>query len=236
MPMPLERGADVRFIGPVMGRYTLESRVRPSGVQIFAVRLQSISPAMLVASAPVSGSIGEAVTAHFVPFGNVRGKVARHIEGGFVIDIDGDQDRRRKLAARIEWYKKRVFAGVTDKREHKRFMPRDPRSAVVLSDGELLPCLIIDVSSSGAAISVDYRPEIGEPLALGTALCRVVRRLEVGFAVQFLTPIEAQEVEEAVRAPHNWEDAMRARQAEASAQVEALVDSETVPEEANYAI
>ena len=73
-------------------------------------------------------------------------------------------------------------------------------------------------------------------LAIGTALCRVVRRLEVGFAVQFLTPIDAQEVEEAVRAPHNWEDAMRARQAEASAQVEALVDSETVPEEANYAI
>ena len=31
MPTPLEKGADVRFIGPVMGRYTLESRVRLSG-------------------------------------------------------------------------------------------------------------------------------------------------------------------------------------------------------------
>ena len=47
MPTPLEKGADVRFIGPVMGRYTLESRVRLSGVQIFAVRLQSISPTMV---------------------------------------------------------------------------------------------------------------------------------------------------------------------------------------------
>ena len=227
MPMPLEKGADVRFIGPVMGRYTLESRVRPSGVQIFAVRLQSISPAMLVASAPVPGRIGETVTAHFVPFGNVKGRVARHIDGGFVIDIEGDHERRRKLAARIEWYKKRVFAGVTDKREHKRFMPREPKSAVVLSDGSVLPCLVIDLSSSGAAVSVDYRPEIGEPLAVGKAVSRVVRRLEVGFAVQFLYPIDREEVEETVRAPEEWDRAMRLREAEATAEVEALVGLES---------
>jgi hypothetical protein len=234
MPTPLEKGADVRFIGPVMGRYTLESRIRPSGVQIFAIRLQSISPALLVASAPVPGRVGEVVTAHFVPFGNVRGRVARHIDGGFVIDIEGDYARRRKLAARIEWYKKRVFSGVTDKREHKRFMPREPKSAVVLADGTVLPCLVIDLSSSGAAISVDHSPQVGDPLALGTALCRVVRRLDVGFAVQFLTPIDHQEVEEAVRAPEDWERAGGPRPAEASAG--AFVDVPFAIEDANYAI
>jgi hypothetical protein len=192
-----------------MGRYTLESRVRLSGVQIFAIRLQSISPTTLVASAPVTGRLGETVTAHFVPFGNVRGRVSRHIDGGFIIDIEGDQDRRQKLAKRIEWYKKRVFAGISDKREHKRFMPREPKSAVVLHDGTVLPCLVIDLSSSGAAISVDYNPEVGEPLAVGKVVSRVVRRLEVGFAVQFLTPIERDEVEEKVRAPDEWERAMR---------------------------
>lgn len=224
MPTPLEKGADVRFIGPVMGRYTLETRIRPGGVQVFAIRLQSISPALLVASVPVAGSIGEVVTAHFVPFGNIRGRVARHVDGGFVVDINNDPARRRKLAARIEWYKKRVFSGLTDKREHKRFMPREPKSAIVLPDGTLLPCLVIDLSSSGAAISVDYSPEIGEPLALGKAVCRVVRRLEVGFAVQFLMPIDREAVEDAVRAPDEWEGALRRRQAEASAEVGAPVD------------
>ena len=230
MATPLEKGADVRFIGPVMGRYTLESRVRPSGVQIFAIRLQSISPALLVASAPVPGNVGEVITAHFVPFGNVRGRVARHIDGGFVIDIEGDHARRRKLAARIEWYKKRVFSGVTDKREHKRFMPREPKSAVVLADGTVLPCLVIDLSSSGAAISVDHNPQIGDPLALGTALCRVVRRLDVGFAVQFLTPIDREAVEDAVRAPEDWESALGPRQVDAS------TESAFAIEDAGYAI
>lgn len=236
MPLPLEKGADVRFIGPVMGRYTLESRVRPSGVQIFAVRLQSISPAMFVGSAPVPGEIGESITAHFVPFGNVRGRVARHVDGGFVVDIDNDGDRRRKLAARIEWYKKRVYSGVTDKREHKRFMPREPKSALVLHDGSVLPCLVIDLSSSGAAISADHSPQIGEALAVGKTVCRVVRRLEVGFAVQFVTPIDRDEVEEHIRAPDEWDRAMRIVEAKAAAEVEAMADAELAAFEAGYAI
>ena len=199
--------ADVRFIGPVMGRYTLESRARMPGLQIFALRLQSISPQMMVASAPVRGKIGERVTAHYVPFGNVRGVVARHIDGGFVVDIDSNDEERRKLAARIDWFKKRTFAGVTDKREHNRFMPREPKSAVVLHDGTVKPCLVIDLSSSGAAISVDYEPAIGEPLALGKVIARVVRKLDVGFAVQFVAALDRDQVEEMVRAPDEWDRA-----------------------------
>jgi hypothetical protein len=237
VPMPTlpSRGADVRFIGPVMGRYTLESRVKLTGVQIFAVRLQSISTTQMVGSAPVLGQLGEMVTAHFVPFGNIRGRVARHVDGGFVIDIEGNDERRKKLAARIEWYKKRLFHGVTDKREHKRFMPREPKSAVVLSDGGVLPCLVIDLSSSGAAISADHEPEIGEPLAVGKAVSRVVRKLDVGFAVQFVTPIDRDLVEETVRAPDEWDKAMARREAEASAEIASMVDNYEASQ-ADYAI
>jgi hypothetical protein len=190
-----------------MGRYTLASRAKMPGLQIFALRLQSISPIMMVASAPVRGKIGETATAHFLPFGNIRGPVARHIDGGFVIDIEGDDEDRRKLAARIDWFKKRTFSGVTDKREHHRFMPREPRSAIVLHSGVVMPCLVIDLSSSGAALSADYEPEIGEPLAVGKVVARVARRLDVGFAVQFVTPVDRQQVEEMVRAPDEWERA-----------------------------
>jgi hypothetical protein len=90
----------------------------------------------------------------------------------------------------------------------------------------VLPCLVIDLSSSGAAISVDHSPAIGEPLAVGKAVCRVVRKLEVGFAVQFVTPIERDDVEEMVRAPDEWDRAMRIREAQAAAEVEALADAE----------
>ena len=204
MPASTGKMADVRFIGALMGRYTLASRVRARGVQIFACRLQSISAKVIVASAPVTGSIGEAISVYFPPFGTLRGHVGRHIDGGYCIDIETDEEGREKLVAKIDWYKKRTFAGVTDKREHKRFMPREPRSAVVTASGEVLPCLIIDMSVSGAAVSADLEPEIGEPLALGKVVCRVVRRLEVGFAVQFVNEQNVETVEEMLRAPDEW--------------------------------
>ena len=212
MPGPQSgRIADVRFIGPVVGRYALESRrARGRGVQVFACRLQSISATSVVASAPVTGSIEENVTTHFQPFGTLRGKIARHIDGGFCIDIDATSEERERLATRIDWYKKRTFAGLTDKRQHKRFMPRDPRSVLLLADGKLLPCLIIDISASGAAVSADVDPAVGSALAVGRVVARVVRLLEVGFAVQFVEEQASDEIEDMLHAPGDWERAMRA--------------------------
>jgi len=209
--------AAVRFIGPVMGRYVLESRMRTGGVQIFACRLQSISTTQIVASAPVSGCLEEGITVNFEPFGTLRGQVVRHVDGGFGMEITAEAEEREKLASKIDWYKKRTFAGLTDKRKHRRFMPREPRSALILASGHVLPCLIIDMSASGAAVSADVDPAIGEPLAIGRVVARVVRRLEVGFAVRFLGELEFETMEEMLRAPDDWERAIAAqRQAEAA--------------------
>ena len=60
------------------------------------------------------------------------------------------------------------------------------------------------MSVSGAAVSADLEPEIGEPLAVGKVVCRVVRRLEVGFAVQFVNEQNVETVEEMLRAPDEW--------------------------------
>ena len=211
------KAANIRFIGTVMGRYALESRVRLPGVQIFACRLQSISPHQIVAAAPVPGRVGERITVNFEPFGTIRGAIARHVDDGFVMDIEGDDEERWKLAGKIDWYKRRTFAGIGDKRQHRRFMPRDPRSAMVLSCGDILPCLVIDMSASGAAVSADHTPELGEPLAIGRIVGRVVRMLEVGFAVQFMTAQEQKSVEDLLRAPEEWHRAMQIKEAEAEA-------------------
>jgi hypothetical protein len=209
-----------------MGRYALASRMRLAGVQIFACRLQSISVSRVVAAAPVPGSPGEKITVNFEPFGTLRGVVERHIDDGFVMEIDADDEDRQKLANKIEWYKKRTFAGLTDKRQHRRFMPREPRSAVVLGNGDVLPCLVIDISASGAAGSADLDPQLGEPLAIGRVVGRVVRKLEVGFAVQFVAEQEPEVVEEMLRAPDEWQRAMRVQEALASGEVEAMEAAE----------
>jgi hypothetical protein len=90
---------------------------------------------------------------------------------------------------------------VPDKREHRRILPRDPRSTIFLADGQQVPCFIIDVSRSGAAVSAHYWPDLGTPMALGRVVGRVVRHLDVGFALQFIQPQEFEELETLIKPP-----------------------------------
>jgi hypothetical protein len=57
---------------------------------------------------------------------------------------------------------------------------------LILADGSVHGCFIIDISSSGAAISAEIQPPMGTPLAIGSCVGRVIRNFETGFAVRFL--------------------------------------------------
>jgi len=192
---------DVRFIGALAGRYALPER-RQGGngkIPVYACRLCSISTRTLVSVGPVIGKEGETVSCHFNEFGMLRGRITRRLASGFVADLQMNENEREKLAAKIDWQKKHVHAQVPDKREHKRVPPRDPRSTIVLGDGQSLPCFVIDMSRSGAAVSAHYWPELGTPMALGRVVGRVVRHLDVGFALQFIQPQEFEELEHLIK-------------------------------------
>lgn len=188
---------DVRFIGAAAGRYALPDR-RPADdgkVAVYACRLCSISTRMAVVVGPVVGKEGEPVTAHFDDFGILRGKVRRKLPSGFVMDLLLGDAERNKLGSKIIWQKKKVHEQVPDKREHKRILPRDPRTIMTLADGTQLPCFVIDVSQSGIAVSAEIVPGLGTPLAIGKLVGRVVRYLDVGFALQYIQPQELDKLE-----------------------------------------
>ncbi|WP_297113386.1 PilZ domain-containing protein [uncultured Devosia sp.] len=194
---------DVRFIGALAGRYALpERRHSPDEkIPVYACRLCSISTRMLVAVGPVVGKEGELVSSHFNEFGMLRGRITRRLASGFVTDLQLSDQDREKLGAKIDWHKRHVHAQVPDKREFRRFQPRDPRSTIVMADGQSIPCFIIDVSRSGAAISAHCWPELGTPMALGRVVGRVVRHLDVGFALQFIQLQEIEDLETLIKPP-----------------------------------
>lgn len=188
---------NVRYIGYIGGRYTLPSRgtgrsKRPS---VFACRTQSISPKMAVVLAPVVGSLGEKVTANFNDLGLVRGTITRFVDGGFALAVEASDEERSQLAARIDWFRRKRELSLPDQREHRRFLPRNPRSTLTLASGKNVTCFIINMSISGVAVSADLTPRLGAPLAVGRVVGRVVRQLEVGFAVRFLSPQDPAHLE-----------------------------------------
>ena len=195
---PIAAIDNVRLIGGnINGRYTLTAGAL--GLRCFACRAQSISPRSVALSAPVSGVVGEPVNIHFQEFGILQANVSRVIEFGFIAELIATDDERERIAAKIRWLRKHTAAAAPDQRQHPRTLPRSPRSSLLLSDGTRLECFIIDMSSSGCAVSADYEPEVGQALAVGRAVGRVVRRLELGFAVQFVVDQDIDDLDRILR-------------------------------------
>ncbi|HEV2518172.1 MAG TPA: PilZ domain-containing protein [Devosia sp.] len=177
---------DVRFIGDVMGSYVLAARAQaPGAVRVFACRARSVTAHEAVVNAPVSGMAGDGLTMTLQGLGIVRGRISRVLDGGFAVAFDCTEQERAALGARIDWLKRRTLKTVSDRRGHKRVLPRETRASLTLGDGRRFDCFIIDMSQSGVAVSADVLPPIGSSAGVGAIPGRVVRHVEAGFAVQF---------------------------------------------------
>ena len=181
-----DRRRDPRIIVSLAGRYTLATRIDARrNLREFECRIINISLDAMAILAPVIGAINEPAAVHCDEFGKLEGSILRVCEGGFVMSIFGNDVERAKLAAKIEWYEKYKNHDLTDGREQKRIIPKEPHSTLIFADGSSLGCFIIDMSVSGVAVSADIKPEIGTPLAVGKIVGRVVRHFADGFAIQF---------------------------------------------------
>ena len=109
---------------------------------------------------------------------------------------------RERFASKLTWLeKKQTDPAVRDQRAQARIIPESPHSTLTFADGATAGCFVIDVSVAGAAVSADVQPEIGTPLAVGACVGRVVRLLELGFAVEFVEQQNPEHLERLVVRP-----------------------------------
>lgn len=206
----LEReAAGIAGISTVAGRYAIGDQPMHPGLNMFACRLRAISAAEFVVTAPVIPTIGERVRASFGPFGSLSGKIARHLDDGFAVAIAHAGDGRAELVARIASFRERPWTGTRERRMDHRFMPGEPRSVIGRPDGWAQPCLIVDYSASGAAVSAAFQPAVGEVVTIGQVTAEVVRLFDVGFAVRFFERQDPEEIESLLEAPEEWRSAAR---------------------------
>jgi hypothetical protein len=124
----------------------------------------------------------------------------RIIDNGFAMTVSATPRKRDKLAAQLTWLANRKILNLPEDRRHDRIVPRNPIARLTLADGRVMNCRIIDLSLSGAAVSAEYKPEVGSQLMLGTVQGQVVRHLEDGFAIEFAHPQLPETVEDSVTA------------------------------------
>jgi hypothetical protein len=154
-----------------------------------------MSPGGVSLVAPVNGKTGDRVVVYLDHLGRIEGTITRVFENGFAIGLVASVRKRDKLAAQLTWLASRHVLGMPEDRRHDRIEPRKA-STVLMVDDQAMTCRVVDISLSGAAISLEARPPIGTAVTLGRTAARVVRHLETGIAVEFTREQNREELEE----------------------------------------
>jgi len=181
LPLAEERRRHQRVKVNLLGRYMLADR------REFPCQVINMSPGGIALAAPVIGNPGERVIAYVDHLGRLEGKIARTLDNGFAMTIEATLRKRDKLAAQLTWLANRHILNLPEDRRHGRFIPRKTMARLILPNGNNVACRIIDLSESGAAISIspELRPPIGCMVTVGKTQGRVVRHIEDGFAIEF---------------------------------------------------
>ena len=196
-------------IATVAGRYVIGAQPTHPGINLFACRLRMIGSDSLRVTAPVIPQVGEAVSASFTSFGTLNGTVSRQYEDGFEMQFEQDDAAREALNARITSFSEKLWTTSSDRRTAQRVMPSNPRTVIARPDNWSQPCLIVDYSISGAAVSAAFQPSVGEIVTVGKVTGEVVRLFDFGFAVRFFEPQSAENIEGLLEAPDEWREVMR---------------------------
>ncbi|MCK1622367.1 PilZ domain-containing protein [Bradyrhizobium sp. 160] len=161
--------------------YDCEGKLRS-----FACRTKRVSPFRMIVDVPVVGKVGERLTSYFQDFGEFQCTISATLKSGFLMELDMARARRAWMSEKLTWLeKKQKDASVQELRQDARFVPQVPHTFLTLANGSTHSCFIIDVSTAGVAISCEYDPPIGTPLAVGACVGRVIRKFHHGFAVKF---------------------------------------------------
>ncbi len=160
-----QRAVDVN----VGGSYSLPRWYNCEGrLRTFACRTKRVSPFRMIVDVPVVGKVGERLTSYFEDFGEFEGTISETLKSGFLMELEMTRARRAWMSEKLTWLeKKQKDASVKEHRRDARFVPQVPNTFLTVADGRTHPCFIIDVSTAGCAVSSEYDPEVGTPLAIG---------------------------------------------------------------------
>ena len=182
----LERRHTQRVKVALLGRFMRQDRME------FACQTIDMSPGSAAFYSPIKPPLGERIVAYLDQIGRIEGKVTRHFDTGFAIQMNVAQVKREKLADQLTWLANRHELGMKEDRRHDRFLPEHARTTLKIADGREYLAKLIDISISGAAMTVDAVLLAGAPVLVGNTSAKVVRVFQGGIAVEFLRPFAAE--------------------------------------------
>ncbi len=118
-------------------------------------------------------------------FGRFDGRVARQDGATIGIRFDCTTLKRERIAEQLD----RLASDGAVENSALRRHARTPASGSVhftCSNGQLVPCQVLDLSPSGVNVKTGARPLLGEFVLIGKRAGRVVRHHEQGVGIEFI--------------------------------------------------
>ena len=144
-----------------------------------------MSPGGVALKAEAGAHIGERIVVYLNQIGRVEGICARVFDGGFAMTMQLPAIKRERLADQLTWLANRQGLGLAEDRRHARIVPRFAHSTLKLVSGLERRAKLLDISRSGAALTVDAQVPVGAAVTVGRTPAQVVRIFPGGIAVEF---------------------------------------------------
>ena len=151
----------------LFGRFMRENR------EEYPCQVIQMSAGSMSILAPVKCEEGERITFYLDHVGRFEGIVVRPIEGGFALRILASAAKLERIVNLLTWLINQKSLGLSEERKHERVVPRNSTSKLILPNGDVHSCRVLDVSLSGASIACAVKPPIGTETVLGRLRGRV---------------------------------------------------------------
>jgi PilZ domain-containing protein len=138
----------------LFGRFMRENR------EEYLCQVTQMSAVGMALLAPVKCEEGERIVAYLDHVGRIEGIVVRVVEGGFAVRILASAVKRERIVNLLTWLINQESLGLSEERKHERVVPRISASKLILPNGDVHSCRVLDVSLSGASIACAVKPPI----------------------------------------------------------------------------
>jgi hypothetical protein len=118
-------------------------------------------------------------------FGRFEGQIIWHDAGKYGIKFNSTTLKQARTADRLARMNKGESTPDSPTRRHRR-EATGSLSRFTRENGSVIPCTVLDISTSGVSLGTNVRPQTGEFVLIGGMVGRVARHHEAGIGIEFV--------------------------------------------------
>jgi hypothetical protein len=150
-----------------------------------ACALSNLSPAGTEITGELETLPNGAIVLYAEGFGRFEGQVIWHDGGKYGIKFNSTTLKQARTADQLARINEGASVSDSMARRHRREATKS-LSRFTRENGSVIPCTVLDISTSGVSLGTNVRPQTGEFVLIGGMVGRVARHHETGIGIEFV--------------------------------------------------